>query len=436
MSMVIRSNLDALRTYNLMNSNHSQLEKSLTNVATGMKINSAQDNSSAYAISEKMRVRIRALDQAYSNTQNASSMIKTAEGAANNILELVKTLKTKAIDSANDSNTDEDRRIMQKEFNQLIDEVEDSVHITFNGMRLIDNSRNNAMEVPYAIFKNYNLAKNINSNETTFSQLTNRFGETLGIKDGDTIRWSVVDDDGSRHGELKGNNTFRDLLRALNTEQMYAFTSFIGSNGVPYIDKFGKSYEDDGTLNLRVYDYMLMAGLTLNVTDNRGNVNNFANANLNAFTEVIGIETTKGDRALSFQVSSEANFATKFAMGDLRASTVGLKHYFTQNYLSISTKEDANLAIDVLDRVVTKVLNQQTSIGAFLERLEHTATNLTTMVTNDQASESTIRDADMAKEMTNYMKNNLLVQSSQAMLAQANQEPLDVMALLDNETVA
>lgn len=435
MSMVIRSNLDALRTYNLMNSNNAQLEKNLTKVATGMKINSAQDDSSAYAISEKMRNRIRSLEQAHRNTQNASSMIKTAEGAVSNILELVKTLKTKAIDSANDSNTDEDRRTMQKEFNQLVDQVEDEVHTTFNTKRLIDNSRNYVVEIPHSVFVNYNIAQNTTERETTFSQLTNRFGESFGIKDEDTIRWSVVDDDGSRHGELKGSNTFYDLHRALNTEQNYAFISSIGFS-TNYTDKFDKRHTYDGAFSISVYDYVLMAGLTLSVTDSQGNVNNFANANLNDFKELVGMEVTTGDRALSFQVGAEANFATRFSMGDLRASTVGLKHYFTGETLSISTKEDANLAIDVLDRIVTKVLNQQTSIGAFLSRLDYTASNLTTTVTNDQASESVIRDADMAKEMTNYMKNNLLVQSSQAMLAQANQEPMDVMALLNDETAA
>ena len=117
---------------------------------------------------------------------------------------------------------------------------------------------------------------------------------------------------------------------------------------------------------------------------------------------------------------------------DMRATALGLKGS-DGNILSISTKNDANAAINVLDNVLQKVLDQQSIIGAALSRLERTSTNLTTMITDDQSSESTIRDADMAKEMTNYTKYNLLTQTSQAMLAQANQKPNDVLFLLGGE---
>lgn len=116
----------------------------MTRVATGEKINSAQDDSSAYSISERMRGRIRSLEQAHRNTQNGSSMLRTAEGAVADILELVNMLKEKAINSANDSNTDEDRKTLQKEFNQLVDQIEDSALVTFNGKYLVDGTKNNA----------------------------------------------------------------------------------------------------------------------------------------------------------------------------------------------------------------------------------------------------------------------------------------------------
>ena len=138
--MVIRDKMSLLRTYNLMNANQMQLTKSLTRIVTGMKINSAQDNPSAYSISESLRTRIRSLEQAELNTEHGFNMIKTAEDAAANILDILKTLKTKALDAANDSNTDENRRVMQKEFKSLVEQIDSGARTTFNGIALVDDS--------------------------------------------------------------------------------------------------------------------------------------------------------------------------------------------------------------------------------------------------------------------------------------------------------
>jgi len=123
MAMVVKNNMPAVRTLNTLNNNSSALQKSLAKVSSGMKINSAQDDASGYAISERMRVQIRALDQANQNTQNGSSMMKTAEGAVSSTVEILKSLKEKAINAANDTNTDSDRATIQKEINQFIDQI-------------------------------------------------------------------------------------------------------------------------------------------------------------------------------------------------------------------------------------------------------------------------------------------------------------------------
>lgn len=114
MAMVVKNNMAAERTLNVLNDNQSKLQESLAKVSSGMKINSAKDDASGYAISERMRVEIRSLDQANQNTQNAASLLKTAEGAVSQTLEIVKTMKEKAINAANDTNKDEDRVTIQK----------------------------------------------------------------------------------------------------------------------------------------------------------------------------------------------------------------------------------------------------------------------------------------------------------------------------------
>ena len=140
MAMVVKNNMSAISTLNTLNKNTSALQKSLQKVSSGMKINSAQDDASGYAISERMRVMISSLDQANQNTQNGSSLMKVAEGAVSNTVEILKTLKQKAIDAATDTNTDDDRATIQKEIDQFVDQIDDNALVTFNGKYLLDGS--------------------------------------------------------------------------------------------------------------------------------------------------------------------------------------------------------------------------------------------------------------------------------------------------------
>ena len=130
-----------------------------------------------------------------------------------------------------------------------------------------------------------------------------------------------------------------------------------------------------------------------------------------------------------FQVGAEANVAIKVGLTDMRSEALGLKGSDGQK-LSVATKTFANAAVNVIDNAISKAVDQQTTIGASLARLEYTSSNLTTSSENVQAAESTIRDADMAKEMTTYTKNNVLLQAAQSMLAQANQNSSAVLSLL------
>ena len=138
MAMVVKNNMGAQKTLNTLNKNSKALEKSLSKVSSGMKITSAQDDASGYGISEKMRVQVRALDQADQNIQNSMSMVKTAEGAVATTMDLIRTLKEKAIQAANDTNTDADRAVIQKEIEQCIDQIDDNALTTFNGKILLD----------------------------------------------------------------------------------------------------------------------------------------------------------------------------------------------------------------------------------------------------------------------------------------------------------
>ncbi len=172
-----------------------------------------------------------------------------------------------------------------------------------------------------------------------------------------------------------------------------------------------------------------ISGLNISISDSKGNVKKSANAALDAFSETIRAQNKSDDNAISLQVGASANQSIKVGLTDMRAEALGLKGA-DGTTLNISTQGKANAAINVLDNAIQKALDQQTTIGSVESRLEYTSSNLTTASENVQASESTIRDADMAKEMTNYTKNNVLLQAAQSMLAQANQSSSNVLSLL------
>lgn len=159
MSMVVKNNISALRTLGVLNNNSAALTKSLQQLSSGMKINSAADDNSGYAISERMQVRIRSLDQADQNTQNGANMLKIAEGSVSSTINLLRTMKEKAIDAANDTNTDTDRAIIQKELDQFIDQVDDNALVTYNGKTLVDGSKMNSGQATRTSLTNQSLDK-------------------------------------------------------------------------------------------------------------------------------------------------------------------------------------------------------------------------------------------------------------------------------------
>jgi flagellin len=431
MAMVVKNNMSAVRTLNTLNQNSTALQKSLTKVASGMKINGAQDDAAGYAISERMRVRIRSLDQANQNSQNDSALMKTAEGAVSNTIEILKALKEKAINSANDSNTDEDRQTIQKEVDQFIDQIDDNALVQFNGKYLVDGSKNNVVSSSKTILLNQSLATNT-ADSSGLTELANRAGDSLEILSTDkyTVSWVANGTTNTTSGTV-GTVKLSDLLTKAGT-----FSLQTGSSAATIgTDKFNvQVYTPDKSAGIALVASTAgvtqqISGFTISITDSDGNVKKAANAALDQFKQYQRAENQTGDKALTFHIGSEANVAIKVGIGDMRAEALGLKGT-KGDRVSVTTKENANAAINVIENALAKALDQQTTIGAIEARLEYTSANLTTSSENVQASESTIRDADMAKEMTNYTKNNVLLQSAQAMLAQANQNSSAVLSLL------
>ena len=442
MAMVVKNNMSAINTLNILNKNTSALSKSLQKVSSGMKINSAADDASGYAISERMRVQIRSLDQDKANTQNGNSMMKVAEGAVSSTVDILKTLKEKVINAANDTNTDADRQTIQKELDQSIDQINDNAAVTFNGQYLIDGSHNSKVKATSTSMTNQSLSTATLAG-SKMTDLKSRTGESLNIHSSDYVTVSYVKQGKTyttmvQVGTCQLTDIVKNAATKFSKDKAEVFkisgtatktTSYIGKDisGNSVYTASGKSAITISATKTGTSGQI--AGFTISITDNTGKVNKSANAVLDAFDESIRAQNSSSDNSIVLQIGTKASQSIKAGLTDMRAVALGLQGS-DGSTLNVSNREKANAAINVLDSAIQKALDQQTTIGAVESRLDYTASNLTTASENVTASESTIRDADMAKEMTEYTKNNVLMQAAQSMLAQANQNSSNVLSLL------
>ena len=231
-----------------------------------------------------------------------------------------------------------------------------------------------------------------------------------------------------------------DIIKsaAFNGTESFAGTNFVsGATAGAWIglDKAKNSvYTADNKTALSINaakagtSYQI-SSFTLSITDNTGAIRKTANTALDSFNERIRAENKSEDNALVLQTGTKANQAIKVSMTDMRSLALGVKGT-DGSVISVQTQDKANAAINAIETALQKALDEQANIGAVQTRLSYTSSNLTTASENVQNSESTIRDADMAKEMTEYTKNNVLLQAAQSMLAQANQNSSAVLSLL------
>jgi flagellin len=412
----------------------------LKKVSSGMKINSAADDASGYQISERMRVQIKSLDQANQNTQNGSALLKTAEGAVSSTVEILKTLKEKTLNAANGTNTDSDLAAIQSEMNQSIDQINDNANTTFNGKYLVDGSLSSATTATTSAFTNNSFAVTTTS-VTKLTGLTDRSGNNVGIVSGDSIAISYV-----LNGKTTTVTTRVDsnttLAAALNTATggVVNVSSGITVGKTGQVNAGGSHYEvttADAKSVLTITAKAAgissaLAGFTINVTDSKGAVKKNVNKQLDNFSEAITAHDKSNDNSLKLQVGTKANQTITIGLNNMNATALGLQGQTADGAvnLDVTTQKSATTALDVLDKALQKALSQQTTIGSAESRLDYTSQNLTTSSENVTNAESTIRDSDMAKEMTEYTKNNVLKQASQSMLAQANQSGQGVLSLL------
>ena len=436
MAMVVKNNLQAKNTLNQLEKNDKAKGKNLKALASGMKINSAGDDASGLSISERMEVQIRGLDQDNDNAQTGANMLKTAEGAVSSTVDILRTLKEKAINAANDTNTDADRATIQKEFDQAIDQIDENANMTYNGQTLVDGSKEHAVPQPGTRISmtNESLAEGT-AFDTMLVDLQDGDGISLGIDSTDTMTVSYVMNGKTYTGSCPvGNTDISGIFSSAGVgdtdlEVRSPLDDTVGEN------EFGDTVKNpSGRVSLTVMSQHYgvegqISGLTISFQDKYGNAKRRANALFDNFSETVRAKDPSDDNALTFQVGTKANQSVKLGISDMRATALGLRSS-DGTTVSVSSQADANAAINVIDTALKRALDQQTDLGSVQSRLGYTSANIVTASENTQSAESTIRDANMAQEMTAYTKNNVLSQAAQSMLAQANQNSSAVLSLL------
>ncbi|SHF35025.1 flagellin [Desulforamulus putei] len=398
--MRINHNIAALNTYRSLSTNNVLTQKSLEKLSSGLRINRAGDDAAGLAISEKMRGQIRGLDQASRNAQDTISLIQTAEGALNETHSILQRMRELAVQSSNDTNTDADRKAIQDEVNQLANEIDRIANTTeFNTKKLLNGD---VVGVNAEKKGTYSIQAN------SAAALSAATGAATNIADKCIVNGAI---------------TITRLTEAAATVGAYEFRDSLGNK----IDASKVTVSTtNGTFDFATGIIASGAAVKFKVDD----LTKFKSGD--SFTIILNkhvAESTDTTKAITTQIGANSGQTMQIGINDMRAEALGIKDS-TGKIINVSDKYAANAAVSTINNAIEKVSTERSKLGAIQNRLEHTINNLGTASENLSASESRIRDVDMAKEMMEFTKMNILSQAAQAMLAQANQQPQGVLQLL------
>ncbi len=394
--MRIQHNISAINANRQLGINNNSVAKNLEKLSSGYKINRAGDDAAGLAISEKMRSQIRGLDQATNNANDGISLVQTAEGALNETHSILQRMKELATQSSNGTyQNDVDRENISKEVDALKSEIDRiSTSTNFNKINLL----------------NGNLGSyGFSSVDTTATDIKN-VSFTGGKLSKSTESFQVAID---ATGDFSISGTKYDKAGTATA-----------TAGVT----FEKSVKGDTTTFTAVVDKSVATaeeaeqwtGVSISVTRNHQDSGTYTAGNKVITTDAVG---TKG---LTLQIGAGATSDQQVSLNIADMSSKGLGI----TTVDVSSQDNALAAIDTIESAINQVSGTRADLGALQNRLEHTVNNLGVTSENLTSAESRIRDVDMAKEMMEMTKNNVLTQAAQSMLAQANTQPQSILKLL------
>ena len=463
--MVVQHNMQAANANRMLNITTSAQSKSTEKLSSGYRINRAADDAAGLTISEKMRKQIKGLDRASTNAEDGVSAVQTAEGALTEVHSMLQRMNELATQSANGTNSNTDRKAIQDEIDQLTTEIDRVSETTkFNETYLL---KGDGAEK----------AHNVNAHDAGLDGVTlTDKGDTVDV----TLKTLNAGDKVSIAGKNYTIGSSVDEATALVTDQQkdggsitvngekYTWNKNVGAGGKGSWEKGGTATTitiaggdvvSDGTKTLTAMKDV--AGGADGIDDNDSTVISAGKAYQLQTAEIVKASSIGSDTAATVKANAgntNANYATATTTFTLNKGTVSYKDSLSFNLhvgadadmtnkitvnidsmnsaglgvkgIKADTEQDATYAIDAIADAISTVSSQRSALGAVQNRLEHTINNLDNVVENTTSAESRIRDTDMAEEMVNYSKNNILAQAGQSMLAQANQSNQGVLSLL------
>lgn len=478
--MVVQHNMQAANANRMLNITTGAQSKSTEKLSSGYRINRAADDAAGLSISEKMRKQIKGLDKASSNAEDGVSSVQTAEGALTEVHSMLQRMNELAVQAANGTNSDTDRGAIQDEISQLTTEIDRVAETTkFNETYLLKGG--NGTKDVYMNGHDAGLKGTLTDSATT---------ATFKVAAGALDSGKSVTIGGKDYSIATAKADVQSAVDALNNEgdqvtvngKTYTYTAKGGANkdeegwveGTTAADGSTLAYGKKGEANaLKIADGDKVSTKAANKTtdyvsadfDNGVSKSNSSIISAEQAVKLMTSELTAANNigttkaaatvtaaagyrsadgitfainkgtaevadklSFSLHVGSDADMTNKITVGieTMNSSYLGIK--------GLNVNDDSGIAgtyaVDAISDALQKVSEQRSSLGAVQNRLEHTIDNLDNVVENTTTAESRIRDTDMASEMVNYSKNNILAQAGQSMLAQANQSNQGVLSLL------
>ena len=476
--MVVQHNLQAMNANRMLNITTGSQSKSAEKLSSGYRINRAADDAAGLSISEKMRKQIRGLDQASTNAEDGVSAVQTAEGALTEVHSMLQRMNELAVQASNGTNSKTDRDAIQSEIDQLTTEIDRVAETTkFNesyllkgdadgntkkiyleahdaGLKgkLTDNGDGTATFVMDELKagdsvtiagKSYTIGSTQTETEAVYDEKVTQAGDKLTVngKEITIVDAYTTPGDADKVAAEKaaGKYTSADAkaliaggatVKFADGTTMKVMTDVAAADGVD---------DNDSSVISKNKAYLLASEELLKanqIGDTEGNaaVTDTKKAPISLTngdgTFKINLAQTEVAEKLNFNlhVGSDADMTNKINVNieTMSSSYLGIKGLNVSDDTGVS----ATYAVDAIADALQKVSDQRSSLGAVQNRLEHTIANLDNVVENTTSAESRIRDVDMAEEMVEYSKNNILAQAGQSMLAQANQATQGVLSLL------
>ena len=491
--MVVQHNLTAMNSNRMLGVTTSAQAKSTEKLSSGYKINRAADDAAGLSISEKMRKQIRGLTQASANAEDGISAVQTAEGALTEVHDMLQRMNELAVKSANGTNSISDRESIQAEINQLVTEIDRVAETTkFNEAYLLKGDKNAVKGYSYgynSVTTSTAAAATLNTDNATGLTATISFASGVSASDQNELAVALKNQGLNISVELTTDITNSAVTATQAIRYSVSLNGAVADNfSVVATGTAGTAFQiknaagktiatitasgisaggtkADGVYSANITASKITAaytagenfklydadgnGIAANALDkyySASTVN--STATVSARPDAVAVYDAVGNKIQLTQMASKVS-ATQDVTGSLQlklhvGADATANNQITMNIDSMSAKglgiaglrvdgADASNALGAVEKIaaaLAKVSAQRSDLGAIQNRLEHTIANLDNVVENTTAAESQIRDTDMATEMVNYSKNQILQQAGQSMLAQANQANQGVLSLL------